>query len=924
MIGIAFCMLVSTASGASWERTLERVVPSVVMIRSYAPRSFDGQGAGSSFATGFIVDAERGIILSNRHVVRVGPVVTEAILQNDEEIELTPIYRDPVHDFGFYTYNPEDVEFQAMKALVLSPKHAKQGAEIRLVGSDAGEKVSILAGTLADLDRSAPVYGRGRYNDFNTFYIQAASSSSGGSSGSPVVDINGHVVALNAGSKRKAASSFFLPLERVSRALSLIKRGEPVTRGTLHTTFVHRTFDEARRLGLSPSTERLMRSGGSGVLVVERTMVGGAGDGRLEPGDIVTHVDGESVQDFVALEAILDTHVGERLMVQLERGGDSLKIDIPVADLHASSPSEYVEFGNGVVHPFSYQMARHYSLPAEGMYVAQAGYILGNEVPAGLVITAVNGTAVPTLDAFEHALATIPDRGTFSITAVSPSRPHQPMSAGLKMDRTWFPLQRCARDDRERFWQCRPLAEVEAPSEQRHSAPPVLPADGTKAKRFASGMVTVTFTIPYRTDGVYGNSFSGVGLVVDAERGLVLVDRDTVPVGLGDASVVFSESLEIPARVFALHPTHNLALVQYDPSIVDDVTVKPVVFDGRTLSRGDKVTLVGMTVYDRIESENLKVSNVGGLAMSSPVVPMFQQRNLDLVQLGSRTRPFVGGVIADRKGRASAFWTSIPDLSSESGDNWWRGVPGSVVNDFLRDPSGAESLGIEWGVESVLAAQRRGLSPQWVQRAASSSDDSPQILEVRRVTKGGAADGIVRPGDLLLSVNGEVVTQLSAAGSAKGTVTMNILRDGVETEVVVTSQRLSSEPIRRLVLWGGAAFQSPHLAIAQQRGQDQTGVYVAYWWRGSPAGRFGLRPMRRVVAVDGVQTPTLDDFVSVLREKTTGDATRLATVDLRGIRRMITIEADTNYWPLTELTRTDSGWERHVVHREPTGESQPN
>ena len=75
----------------SWEATLDIAAQAVVSLRVSATRAFDTEEASTSVGTGFIIDAERGLILTNRHLVQAGPVVAEAVFLNHEEVSLEPI-----------------------------------------------------------------------------------------------------------------------------------------------------------------------------------------------------------------------------------------------------------------------------------------------------------------------------------------------------------------------------------------------------------------------------------------------------------------------------------------------------------------------------------------------------------------------------------------------------------------------------------------------------------------------------------------------------------------------------------------------------------------------------------------------------------------------------------------------------------------
>lgn len=75
-----------TADTAEWQATIETVVKNVVSIHFCQTCSFDTSSALASEATGFVVDAEKGYILTNRHVVGSGPFWGYCIFDNHEEV----------------------------------------------------------------------------------------------------------------------------------------------------------------------------------------------------------------------------------------------------------------------------------------------------------------------------------------------------------------------------------------------------------------------------------------------------------------------------------------------------------------------------------------------------------------------------------------------------------------------------------------------------------------------------------------------------------------------------------------------------------------------------------------------------------------------------------------------------------------------
>lgn len=324
------------------------------------------------------------------------------------------MYRDPVHDFGFLKFDPAAIRYMKLTELKLQPDAARVGTEIRVVGNDAGEKLSILSGVISRLDRNAPEYGDG-YSDFNTNYIQAAAAASGGSSGSPVVNVGGYAIALQAGGRADgAATDYFLPLDRPLRALDCIRRGEPVTRGTIQTQWLLKPFDECRRLGLTPEWEATVREKApkeTGLLVADIVLPEGPADGKLQEGDVLLQVNGELLTQFVRLDDILDSSVGQTVRLLVLRGGQDVEVDCQVGDLHAITPDRFVTVAGGTFHNLSYQQARLYAIATRGVYLCEAAgsFKLENTI-SGWIIDTVDKRPTRDLDEFVEVMKTIPGR----------------------------------------------------------------------------------------------------------------------------------------------------------------------------------------------------------------------------------------------------------------------------------------------------------------------------------------------------------------------------------------------------------------------------------------------------------------------------------------------------------------------------------
>ncbi|KAJ2713976.1 hypothetical protein H4R19_001976 [Coemansia spiralis] len=913
-------MMQQEADGVtSWDTLQERLRASVLSINIVRPMPFDTFDCGSGYASGFIVDAEQGIVLSNRHVVGPGPRYHKGTFFNNQEIDLQPHYCDPVHDFAFFRYDPAELKGITPRAIRLAPEKARSGLPIRVVGNDSREKMSVLQGELSQLDRNAPELGRDGddcYTDFNTFYFQAPTSSSGGSSGSPVVDIEGDAVALQAAGNNNTASNFFVPLDRVKYAFDYIQRGEIPPRGTLQAVFTHISHVHAERLGLDHDAavqEGAVIEGTTGVLTVKKILPDGPADGRLAIGDIIITANNMAIPGFVELAEVLDSSVGASVHFRVFRNNQFVTVNVDVQDFYSIMPSKILKVGDCFLHNMSIHHALCASVPVFGVKITRMGAVFishGDTGPRN-VIHAINNRPTPNLDALmdvlrevrreESIMIHVKDYDDLRSEAVFETR--CPVTTLLTMVYT--------RSLATGFWSAQDFDGLAAP--ERISSPPQLAeaaptsdaaaADGLcrdlaaadlgEKNRIAvikKAMVRIDALPLCPADGYTHKRATGSGLVVDARRGLILCPTRVVSNPTSVITVTFGGVLRVRATIAYIHPMYPVAFLKYDPALVGDGLVDFTISgtnlapaDGgdtvKPLDIGEPITIVFGTELCGLEMHKTVVGGRRPVSTDS-CHWCFNQRFFNIEPFtiaGGSVPPGSGlGVVCDDDGSVRGLWVGLPDCSHDEDVPDSVGIDISLVLPIVSHlqssdtaPDCVRILDVELEYLPFAKASAFGATSVHASAIAQASPSARAFLKVTKVLKirSGKAEHL-EIGDIVLRANGMVVTQLADISCFYGSdsVELTIIRRGKEMALSAPTSPHVGSNTRQVVYWSGSYLQEPYPQILQQASCVASQVHSFVFDSGAPTIEDANLVDIFVTDIGGIPVNTLGDFVRAAKQ----------------------------------------------------------
>ncbi|UVA79155.1 Do family serine endopeptidase [Pandoraea commovens] len=284
-------------------------------------RYFFGDGGGtvrqdpvSSLGSGVIVSSE-GYILTNHHVVD-GADEIEVALADGRKARAKLVGSDPETDLAVLK-----ITLDNLPAITLGRmEQVRVGDVVLAIGNPFGVGQTVTMGIISALGRN--------HLDISTFenFIQTDAAINPGNSGGALVDVNGNLLGINTAIYSRSGGNmgigFAIPVSTARSVLESIITTGGVTRGWVGVEPQDITSDIAESFGLQQD---------SGVIIAGVVQAGPADKAGVQPGDILTKVNDESIRDTTELlNVIAQIKPGTQAKLHVTRKKKELDLTVTI------------------------------------------------------------------------------------------------------------------------------------------------------------------------------------------------------------------------------------------------------------------------------------------------------------------------------------------------------------------------------------------------------------------------------------------------------------------------------------------------------------------------------------------------------------------------------------------------------------------
>jgi S1-C subfamily serine protease len=289
-----------------------------------------GSGSGS------IIDT-KGYVLTNNHVIENASKVYINLVDGSQ-FEGSVVGTDSENDIAVLKFDPP--QGQELQTIPFgSSDNLKVGQKVLAIGNPFAFERTLTVGIVSGLGRPIQTSQQNIIRDM----IQTDASINPGNSGGPLLDTQGRMIGINtmiySPSGGSVGIGFAIPVNTAKRVVAEILQYGKVRRGRIDATVVQ----------LFPALVRYANLPVSQGLLVSRTRRSGQAEraGLRQGteavryrstviylgGDIITSVDGMKTDTYADLfSALEDNKPGERVKVEVIRGGRPLTLDVTLVD----------------------------------------------------------------------------------------------------------------------------------------------------------------------------------------------------------------------------------------------------------------------------------------------------------------------------------------------------------------------------------------------------------------------------------------------------------------------------------------------------------------------------------------------------------------------------------------------------------------